>query len=279
MKITLTSPSGTTSVLSPGGRSEYTQLGDGEWWEFLTLRSWGETPYGNWKLSITDTKSGNGNGNGDESSMMCIDRPFSVPPTVTTFDIPLTCAEYKSKEYCGNGEINSDVVSQLIQPADIYAVLFETEYGESSVTAEEACCSCGGGINENDDFFTGQLKEWKIVLGDGTPTIGTKRISKDYDPLLPLVTDYEFIRCRGETIYGEKRDCCNGLESICDLRVDEVLFATLHNGLNDFEDGNYLLIHKQFEPERALEAGYRAFKLNICNCDGVIRICFGKYET
>lgn len=68
-------------------------------------------------------------------------------------------------------------------------------------------------------------------------------------------------------------ECCNGLENICDLRVNEILFASLHDGMTEFEDGNFVRIHQQFEIERALEAGYRAFKLDVCKCDGKLEFC------
>ena len=112
------------------------------------------------------------------------------------------------------------------------------------------------------------------TLLDGTPTLGTKQLS-NYDPYLPATSTYEFIRCRYMNRFGERVDCCNGLEDICDMRVNEVLFATLHNGMNEFEGGNFVVINKEFEIERALEAGYRAFKLDICNCKGELQFCNG----
>lgn len=266
----MTSPSGTVSLLSPGGRTEYTQTLDDEWWEFLTLRSWGETPYGDWKISITDTKPGNGD-------IACVDRPIAIPEESTGLDFSFTCAEYESNEFCLDGEINNGLTSRL-EP-DLHTVLFEDGYGLDGRTAREACCICGGGTkNDDDGFFVGRLREWKIILGGGSPTIETQRIA-NFDPFLPEVTTYEFMRCRGEGTYGEKRDCCNGLESICDLRVNEVLYATLYNGLNSFEFGNFVTINPEYEPERALEAGYRAFKLDVCNCGGEHYFCYGELFT
>ena len=210
---------------------------------------------------------------------MCTDYPISVPREVTKLDYPLTCDAYESGGFCVDGDVNADSVTGGIEePQDLYEILFENEYDDSR-TAVEACCICGGGARPDDDnVLSNQLKEWKIILGDGTPTIGTKRVS-NYDPFLPQVTSYEFIRCRRESIYGGKADCCNGLDSICDLRVNEVLFATLHNGMNEFSNGGYVTIHKEFELERALEAGYRAFKLDICNCAGEYKFCFGKQKS
>ena len=149
LKITLRSPSGTTSTLSPGGRNEYGQLNCGEWWEFLTLRLWGENPNGTWKLSITDTKSGNGGAS-------CIDRPAGQ------LALDMTCQEYELEGLCAGG-----VVQTL--PDDMYnSMLFGQSYGRCNLNASTACCACGGGIRPDDlDMISGQLEEWKIVLGDG----------------------------------------------------------------------------------------------------------------
>lgn len=54
LQITLESPSGTTSVLTPGKRPETGALDDGERWKLMTLKNWGEDPTGKWKLKIRD---------------------------------------------------------------------------------------------------------------------------------------------------------------------------------------------------------------------------------
>ncbi len=52
LEITLTSPSGTVSVLHPGKLPEDT---DGvDQWKLMTLKNWGETPPGVWTLTIRD---------------------------------------------------------------------------------------------------------------------------------------------------------------------------------------------------------------------------------
>lgn len=261
----MTSPSGTTSLLSPGGRHEYGQLECGEWWEFLTLRSWGESPRGKWKLSITDTKLGNGH-------VACIDRPtFSVPIEETRLNFTLTCQEYESEGYCLDGRMNENNLELCDEVFN--ETLFDRKHGSCDLTALSACCVCGGGIRPDDDeMMYNQLIEWKIKFGDGIPKSGTKRLS-NYDPHLPEISNYDFIRCRYQDAYGRRVECCNGLENICDLRVNEILFASLHDGMTEFEQGNFVRIHQQFEIERALEAGYRAFKLDVCKCDGKLEFC------
>jgi hypothetical protein len=172
------SPSGTTSLLSPGGRHEYGQLECGEWWEFLTLRTWGENPNGVWKLSITDTKRGDGD-------VQCVDLPgFLVPSDVIKqMDIPRTCKEFESKGFCSDGKINED--NAYLKNEALKVVLFEESYGTCDMTAVDACCACGGGIRPDDgEVLYNQLEEWKIVLGDGTPrtdTFGTVQQVSFYD--------------------------------------------------------------------------------------------------
>ena len=169
LRITLQSPSGTISLLSPGGRHEYGQLHCGEWWEFLTLRSWGENPNGTWKISITDTKSGSGDAK-------CINRPAFSVPIATELGVPMTCEDYESQGFCSDGRIKRDDVR--LQDETFNAALFEEEHGECSMKASSACCACGGGIKpDDDDVLYGQLEEWKIVLGGGSPNIGTYAVN------------------------------------------------------------------------------------------------------
>ncbi len=272
LRVTLTSPSGTTSLLSPGGRNEYGQLACSEWWEFLTLRSWGEIPYGNWKLSITDTKPGHGD-------VVCIDRPtFAVPTEASNLNYKMTCKHYESQGFCVDGRINHEDI-RLESSKGFNKTMFEKKHGDCDLTSLSACCVCGGGMRPGDDeMLFNQLVEWKIVMGDGIPKLGTKRLS-NFNPHLPIPSTYEFIRCRYQTIYGDRLECCNGLEDTCGLRVNEALFATLDTGMSYFEEGNYVRVHQQFTTERALEAGYRAFKLDVCVCNSVLEFCFaGKFS-
>jgi hypothetical protein len=81
---------------------------------------------------------------------------------------------------------------------------------------------------------------------------------------------YEFWQCPPE----KTGDCCNGLESICDLHVNQVLFATVHNANHD----NRTAFSNNLAPlEGALEAGYRGLMLDVCRCindDGQEEITF-----
>lgn len=121
-----------------------------------------------------------------------------------------------------------------------------------------SCCSCtkflvfllflGGAlgvlfglvdIEQIENFFTG---------GSSSPNTNSTDSS--------VVPKYEFMQC------PETGECCNGLQSNCDLRVNEIMFATLHNANHDS-----LLVPNHDAPlEGALEAGYRGLFLDVCKC-------------
>jgi hypothetical protein len=81
---------------------------------------------------------------------------------------------------------------------------------------------------------------------------------------------FVFMQCEDET-----QNCCNGLDTICDLRVDEIFYASVHNAMATSEDGNSFVYNHQFKLEGALEAGYRGINLDVCNCDGEYQLCHG----
>ena len=58
LTIILTSPQGTESILHPGMRPENTHLTGEERWQLMTVRNWGESPYGDWTLNVTDIAPG-----------------------------------------------------------------------------------------------------------------------------------------------------------------------------------------------------------------------------
>ncbi|KAL3776592.1 hypothetical protein ACHAWO_007250 [Cyclotella atomus] len=61
--------------------------------------------------------------------------------------------------------------------------------------------------------------------------------------------------------------CCNGLESNCNLAVNDVLFPAVHNAHSSYED-NFIGASNNLPFEDALVAGYRAIQLNSCACEG-----------
>jgi hypothetical protein len=65
--------------------------------------------------------------------------------------------------------------------------------------------------------------------------------------------------------------CCNGLHSNCDMSLNEVLFASVHNANHDSD----FAPNNDTPLEQALQAGYRGLLLDVCKCDGVITFCHG----
>mmetsp|Transcript_39892 Transcript_39892/g.96295 ORF Transcript_39892/g.96295 Transcript_39892/m.96295 type:complete len:408 (+) Transcript_39892:290-1513(+) len=87
----------------------------------------------------------------------------------------------------------------------------------------------------------------------------------------PFPTTYRFMQCQDPN----SLNCCNGLDGICDLQVDQALFATAHNAMATKEDGFLLLNNHNFPLEQALVAGYRGLNLDVCNCGGTLNFCHG----
>jgi hypothetical protein len=80
---------------------------------------------------------------------------------------------------------------------------------------------------------------------------------------------YQFIQCQGASA------CCNGLDGLCDFRVNEIMWATSHNAMSSREGGLPVLYNNLFELEDALETGYRGLSLDVCNCNGKYQLCHG----
>jgi subtilisin family serine protease len=145
LKVTLTSPQGTESVLLPGERPENTQVDDGERWKLLTLRSWGEKGNGDWLLSIADTVEG------DVAN--CVDLPW-----VYTLDgIQYDCYDFEQTNppICQDGILDP---YNITSPA-LFVDLFKTKH--NGVLATQACCQCGGG--NNTSTFPDRLYQWRLV--------------------------------------------------------------------------------------------------------------------
>uniref|UniRef100_A0A7S0PSU8 Phosphatidylinositol-specific phospholipase C X domain-containing protein n=1 Tax=Asterionellopsis glacialis TaxID=33640 RepID=A0A7S0PSU8_9STRA len=79
---------------------------------------------------------------------------------------------------------------------------------------------------------------------------------------------------------GSNLQGCNGLDVICDLRLDEVLFAAPHNAMAT-KEGGYPYITGITGPnhnkplEDALKAGYRGLSIDVCSCNGILELCHG----
>ena len=84
---------------------------------------------------------------------------------------------------------------------------------------------------------------------------------------------FQFNKCDPQSGVG---NCCNGLEGLCDLRADQIMYGTLHNAMSTVDDGFFIGANHVGTLEEALEAGYRALNLDICKCGGVHVFCHGK---
>jgi hypothetical protein len=81
---------------------------------------------------------------------------------------------------------------------------------------------------------------------------------------------FQFMQCADQT-----QNCCNGLDTICDLGVDDILFASVHNAMATLQDGFIFFPNHLESLEGALDAGYRGINLDVCNCGGDYQFCHG----
>ncbi len=71
---------------------------------------------------------------------------------------------------------------------------------------------------------------------------------------------------------GGAPNCCMGLTNTCDMKVDELFYAAMHNANNDEDKWNS---NHEGSLEKALEAGFRSFYLDVCYCRGKVVFCHG----
>ena len=89
-------------------------------------------------------------------------------------------------------------------------------------------------------------------------------------PTTTPLFDYQFIQCDDVTT-----NCCNGLSEICDLGVNDVLWATSHNA-HSTKEGNFPFGYNHlYNLEQSLEAGYRGISIDVCNCGDDYQLCHG----
>jgi hypothetical protein len=105
-------------------------------------------------------------------------------------------------------------------------------------------------------FGIEQIKSW-VGLGpteEGSEDTGTGTGNDGNNTGTPA---YVFSQC------PSSGDCCNGLASNCDLKVNEVLYATVHNANHD---NRTAFFNNVFPLEDALTAGYRGLMIDVCKC-------------
>ena len=153
VEIVLTSPQGTLSVLHPGRLPENVQLRETERWKLLTLRNWGESPFGDWQLGVTDKKLGH--------VEECTDAPFNLVYTGVT----VTCGYLEEFAICANQGLVEDFFA-----TGAFDPLLVAQDPQNGMTLEAACCVCGGGVDRTS--YTDILRQWKVVVyGHEAPPI------------------------------------------------------------------------------------------------------------
>jgi hypothetical protein len=64
-------------------------------------------------------------------------------------------------------------------------------------------------------------------------------------------------------------DCCNGLQSNCDLALDRVVFPMVRKAHSSYAN-NFVGASNSKPFEQALVAGYRALQLSTCMCESLL---------
>jgi len=104
--------------------------------------------------------------------------------------------------------------------------------------------------------------------GDGDSVVGGDDAS---DTPTAAPNEFQFQKCADPST-----NCCNGLDNgMCDMRVDEVMYATSHNANAATETGFLVSANHELRLEESLPAGYRAINLDVCNCEGTLTLCHG----
>lgn len=65
---------------------------------------------------------------------------------------------------------------------------------------------------------------------------------------------------------------CNGMVNLCDVPVNQVMFATLHNAHAAIADGFSIAPNHNLPLEDAVQAGYRGINVDIGKCNGEIAL-------
>ena len=147
LDIILTSPTGTVSVLHPGKRPENTQLDLDDRWKLMTVRNWGESPFGTWTLNVTDVNPG------DLSE--CADHLWDLETPGRT----VNCKFFEKRKYCLDGRVDAEEIA-----ADGNSALLSLTDEDRGLTFEEACCACGGGRRRGEGNFLDLVVQWRIVV-------------------------------------------------------------------------------------------------------------------
>jgi hypothetical protein len=83
---------------------------------------------------------------------------------------------------------------------------------------------------------------------------------------------FNYYRCKSD------KNCCNGVETICDKKVTQVMFAGLHNAYCTIQDGFLLAGNQEYDLESALQAGFRAINVDLGVCGSDFALIHDKCE-
>jgi hypothetical protein len=164
-------------------------------------------------------------------------------------------AEVRQKYNEGNNE-KADLI--LIQSAT-HSCGAKLSEGKWLVSVAES--TKGAGVYDLDacDFH----KKWKNLSQQHLDYLKSGGVDEGGN-----LEPFNFMQC------PETGECCNGLQSNCDLRPDEMMWAFVHNANHD----DFLIPNNEAPLEQALEAGYRGLMLDVCLCqdetgNSVLQFC------
>jgi hypothetical protein len=108
-----------------------------------------------------------------------------------------------------------------------------------------------------------------------TPSVGPRPTDRTPSPTMQKTTDTPIRTPSSSAPSASTAQKCNGLENLCNIPVNNILFATVHNAGSTTEDGVTLFPNQNLKLEKALAAGFRGINIDIGKCDGEIKLVHG----
>lgn len=139
-----------------------------------------------------------------------------------------------------------------------------SNYSESSRQKKKRCCTWPIIVLVVVILAISAVLVWRFTPWEDLITKITPIFPGNDDSTSTTETGYAFNQCQ------TKEDCCNGLDGICDLKVNEVLFAATHNSYAS-SDTQFIFFSNHFKNIKLqLEAGYRGINVDVCNCGDLV---------
>ena len=137
--------------------------------------------------------------------------------------------------------------------------------GSTRREKRRCCCHpCLLGLLAIALIAIGGVLVWQLLPDDKKNAIKGVGGSVNDGQSLGTAPTFDFNRCTS----SDDENCCNGVDTICDLPVTDVMFAGLHNGMSTVQDDFIIAANHQFRLESALTAGFRAINVDVGNCAG-----------